>query len=459
MQVQRRLKLLRHELEGNFMSYRKISVREVKLGMFIRLDLGWLEHPFLRSEFKLTAPRDLETLKGLGAKEIEYDPEKSDLETETSKEEHTKSLLAEDPATSSALGTPQDSEQNGKEIRTVRREEIQLLNQRKMKLVKSEQEYMQAFSRVKNIMKLIEPDKETAVEAAHELIDNVVETVLRDEETIVHLIALYEKDSLAYFHSLNVAILSVILGKKLDFSGKDLNELGMSAIFHDIGKQRIPKKILLKKEDLTKAEQKYLELHPRYGFSMLTGSSRISPQVLAGVLEHHERCTGKGYPQGLTESQISTYAKIIAIVDTYANLSNQDIQGRFFTPHETLSYMYTKLSSSFSQEILSVFIKGLGVYPPGTLVQLSDKSFGMVLATNRNQSLRPTLVLYDKNTPREEPVIVNLSEDRDLNIMRSLRPSETSEEVVSYLQQGKMLGFFVGLFGAGERTPPSAALH
>jgi hypothetical protein len=105
--------------------------------------------------------------------------------------------------------------------------------------------------------------------------------------------------------------------------------------------------------------------------------------------------------------------------------------------------MYTRLQSELSGDIIIALIKNLGVYPPGTLVELSDGNLGMVIRSERDKSMHPTLILYDKTSPREEAPIINLPEEK-LNIVRSLRPADVSPEVRAYLQPGRMTGFFVG---------------
>lgn len=424
------------------MGFAKISISEVKLGMYIRLPLNWLKHPFMRNSFSLNSYTDLKLLQELGISAVEYDPERS------APEDGGRAISSQ---ASSPPGKEGEQQDLGHEAIIARKKmRDQFLKQRRKKIVKLEEDYGQAFSSVAHIMKAIATEIEEGLKSARQFMDRVVDSLLQDEETMVHLLNLKEKDDIAYFHSLNVCILSLILGKKLGLSKPELDELGMGSLFHDIGKQKIPKKILLKNSPLTRAEREYLQLHPRYGVELLAGA-QISPRVLEIVSQHHEKGNGKGYPRNLTEYQISYSAKIVAVANVYDNLSNHTAEGRSLTPHETLSYMYTQLSRELSPEIISAFIKSLGVYPPGTLVELSDGSMGMVITTDKAKSLRPTIVLYDETVPREEPLIINLAEE-DLNIVRSLRPAEVDPAVLAYLQPGRMIGFFVGSFNSPKKT-------
>jgi HD-GYP domain-containing protein (c-di-GMP phosphodiesterase class II) len=419
----------------------KIPVDEVRLGMFIHLDVGWWKHPFVMNAFRVTADKQLKIIRGLKLKTVLYDPEKSIPEDEVEPQEQvqTQALL---PPTVTVEVSPLSPEEQA--VLKKKEKQLRFLEERRKKLARSEQEYSHAFTQAAKILKDLGRDKEAGVESARALTAQVVDTLLQDAETVVHLINLKENDSVTFFHSLNVCILSLILGRSLGLSKEDLNELGVGALFHDVGKQKIPQRIWLKNEPLTHAEAEYLQLHPKYGVSMLSGLSNVTPRVLSVVYQHHEKCNGKGYPQGLKEEKISRLARIASVVNVYDNITNNtNLVGFSFTPHEALSYLYKELKDELSREITEAFIKGLGVYPPGTIVQLSDGNLGMAITTDKEKTLRPTLILYDPNVPRETPIILDLSEEGDLKIVGSLRPSKVAPAAVAYLQPGRMLGFFV----------------
>jgi HD-GYP domain-containing protein (c-di-GMP phosphodiesterase class II) len=424
----------------------EIPTDQVKIGMFIRIHLQWWKHPFMRNSFKLTSPGDLTTLKGMKLPAVEYDPGRSSIAEPCRKGEKGDRPVDPGPSPNPSMGGDSSRE----ELIARKKKKLQFLKQRRKNLVRSEQQYRLATAEVTQIIKMIHADRKEGIEAAGRLLTGVVDSLLQDEETIVHLINLEEKDQIAYFHSLNVCILSLILGKKLGLSKDEMNELAMGALLHDIGKEKIPKKVLLKRSCLTRAERQFIELHPRYGYSMLSGNEEVSPRMLEVICQHHEKCDGSGYPQGLTEPQISYFAKIASVANVYDNLSNHTLQERSLTPHEAVSLMFSQLQGELSPDILAVFIKSLGVYPPGTLVGLSDGTTGMVITTNRQESMKPTLILYDESVPREEPLIVNMEEE-DLRIIRSFRPSEVSPEILAYLQPGRMTGFFVGSLAPSPR--------
>jgi len=437
------------------MSLVEIPIQEIKIGMFIHLELRWWKHPFLRNSFVIRSSKEIEQIKKSGLKAIKYDPEQS-LSERAVLEEIDSANKTRAPELASP--NPQAVDPEAEAASTQKRMRVEFLHERRKNLAKREEEYKTACSQVSSIIKTFEADKEAGIASAQGVVEKVVDDLLQESEIIVHLINLKEEDSFSYFHSMNVSILSLILGKDLDLPKADLGELGMAALFHDIGKQRIPKQVWMKKPPFTKSEREFVELHPKYGVQMLAESEKVPQKVRDAIYQHHEKCNGQGYPQRLTGVSITYFAKIIAVVDSYDNLTNQSAEGDSFTPHEALSFMYTRLQSELSGDIIIALIKNLGVYPPGTLVELSDGNLGMVIRSERDKSMHPTLILYDKTSPREEAPIINLPEEEKLNIVRSLRPTDVSPEVRAYLQPGRMTGFFVGprTFSPPPRSDPKA---
>jgi len=437
------------------MSFVEIPIQEIKIGMFIHLDLRWWKHPFLRNSFVLRSSKEIEQIMKSGLKSIKYDPEKSLPEGSVLQAiDPADNTLAPEPASPSFQAVDAEAEAAFAQ----KKMRMEFLYERRKSLAKREEEYKTACSRVSSIIRTFEADKKTGIASAQGVVEKVVDDLLQDSEIIVHLINLKEEDTLTYFHSMNVSILSLILGKDLELPKADLGDLGMAGLFHDIGKQRIPKQVWMKKPPFTKAEREFVELHPKYGVQMLAESESVPQRVRDAIYQHHEKCNGQGYPQRLTADSIAYFAKIIAVVDSYDNLTNQSTQGDSFTPHEALSFMYTRLQSELSGDIIIALIKNLGVYPPGTLVELSNGKLGMVIRAERDKSMRPTLILYDETAPREEAPIIHLPEEENLNIVRSLRPSDIPSRVMAYLQPARMAGFFVGprTFAPRSQSNPKA---
>jgi HD-GYP domain-containing protein (c-di-GMP phosphodiesterase class II) len=215
----------------------------------------------------------------------------------------------------------------------------------------------------------------------------------------------------------------------------------MGAMFHDIGKLEIPDKILRKTEPLTKPEQSFLELHCEYGLDIATKAG-LSKQAAEMVMQHHEFVDGSGYPGKLKAEKISPLTKVVSIVNAYDNLCNPINLADALTPHEALSQMFAVKRNKFDAAMLKVFIHCMGVYPPGSIVQLANEMQGMVISVNSSKPLKPCVLVYDPDIPKEEAVIVDLEQDSDLSISKSIRPGQLSREVYQYLNPRKRVTYY-----------------
>jgi hypothetical protein len=161
------------------------------------------------------------------------------------------------------------------------------------------------------------------------------------------------------------------------------------------------------------------------------------------IQDHHERVDGSGYPSGRKGRHLSDMTKIVSIVDRYDNLCNNRDQKKSVTPHEALAYMFKHEQERFDSPLLQRFISYLGVYPPGTIVRLSNEVVGMVISVNPANSLKPSLLIYDPEIPKNEALIFDLSEDKSLSIATSIRPHELPDAIYDYLSPRKRVSYFL----------------
>lgn len=232
---------------------------------------------------------------------------------------------------------------------------------------------------------------------------------------------------------LNVTVLALSLGRETGLEEAQLQDLGLVALFHDIGKMRIEKKLLKKKPPLSQAELEILQAHPKYGVEIPAKTKRVTHEALRGIWQHHKRRDGGGYPKGLRGSSIGLPARIIRIVDLFDNFCNSSDPRDSLPPYWALNWMDTRYEDILDQSLLSFFIKRLGIFPPGTVVRLNNESLGMVVSVNPSNVLRPYLLLYDAEIPKKEAIIFSLEDEPQLTITGTLHPGELSEEVHRYL--------------------------
>lgn len=243
-----------------------------------------------------------------------------------------------------------------------------------------------------------------------------------------------------YYHSLNVTILSLMVAKSAGMEPEEGRKLGMGAMFHDVGKLKIPKKVLLKKEKLNKAEIGLFQLHPKYGVDLLKITKVFPEDVMPIIDQHHEYLDGSGYPYGLKGDKIDKLAQIVAMVNVYDNLCHPSDGRPGLTPSTALSHMYKNLRPRVNENYLNMLIRLLGVYPPGSVVALSDGRVGLVMSVNSEDLLNPDILLYDPEIPRSDALTINLAKT-DIKVEKVFKPTQLKPEALEYLSPRSQLNY------------------
>lgn len=404
-----------------------VTPEQLCVGLYVHLDLNWMDHPFSFSSFRIKNAEQLATLRQLGLSRIRIEPGKSACKPLPA--------VARDEKTVPPAAAPVDSA-----VSSEKKERIEQLNRIKREIAEVEKEFQQAADTVRNITRNIHAKPQEVRQEAEKLVGKMVECLLSRGDVMIHAMS----DKLGedvYFHSLNVTVLSLILAKALDMGQEESRHLGMGAVFHDIGKVEIPQKILMKTDPLTKSEQSFLEMHCEYDLD-IAAKAGLSKQAGEIVMQHHECCDGSGYPNKLKAERIAPLSKIVSIVNVYDNLCNPHNLADALTPHEALSQMFAVKRNKFDAVALKAFIHCMGVYPPGSIVQLSNEMQGMVVSVNSAKPLKPNVLVYDPDIPKDEAVIINLERESDLNISRSLRPGQLPREVYQYLNPRKRVTYY-----------------
>jgi putative nucleotidyltransferase with HDIG domain len=236
-----------------------------------------------------------------------------------------------------------------------------------------------------------------------------------------------------------------------------IKAVGMAALFHDLGKVNIPDKILLKTDPLTKPEQELFQLHTRYG-AEIGKKAGMDKATLDAIAHHHEYLDGTGYPDHLKGDAIPLVTRIVTIANVYDNLCNHIDPLQSLTPHEALSRMYAHRRAQFDPAALTTMVKCLGVYPPGTLVRLSNEAVGLVMNVNVNKPLRPRVLVYDPEIPKDSAIILDLAEESsDLSVTASIRPGQLPRAIFDYLSPRKRVTYYFdaqqGAAAGGQSSP------
>lgn len=237
-----------------------------------------------------------------------------------------------------------------------------------------------------------------------------VNSVLNSPDAMLWMTQLKNKDKYTAQHSLNVCVLSILLGRHLSLSEIALNNLGLCGMMHDMGKMLVPLEILNKPGMLEPEEMRIMQSHTTLGYELLKSSPNMYPGAVDVAWTHHERLDGKGYPRQISHGAISHFAKIVTIVDMYDAITSDRVYQKGRT-HLEATNILTNMSGAQLEPLLVIkFIESLGVYPPGCLVEMTNGSIAIVVEVNDKIKLRPKVIILldeDKNTVPEE--VIDLS--------------------------------------------------
>ena len=405
-----------------------IAPSQLCVGLHVHLDLPWTEHPFTFSSFKIKSLEQIVTLQALGLKRIRYSKAKSDGEP-----------LAV-PKGIPAEPTPPVSHEDDP-LYQAKRARVERLLAQQARVAKCEREFLSSARAVKSITQNLFAKPADARQEAENLVDGIADSMLTESDIAINLMKDKAGGEDVYFHSLNVTLLSMMLAKELKAPREAIRLIGMGAMFHDVGKLDIPDRIVRKTEALTKPELSLLHQHCAYGVE--TGRKLGLPnEALSVIAQHHEHADGSGYPKGLKGADINLLARVVAIVNTYDNLCNPIKQSAALTPHQALSLMYAQQRGKFDGAALTTFVRCMGIYPPGTIVVLSNDSVGMVVSVNSAVPLKPTVLIYDPAVPRERAILVELETEPEVTISRALKPDQLPAPVYEYLAPRRRLTYY-----------------
>ncbi|HRD96700.1 MAG TPA: HD domain-containing phosphohydrolase, partial [Rubrivivax sp.] len=253
-------------------------------------------------------------------------------------------------------------------------------------------------------------------------------------------------------HALNTSIVAMLIGRSMGLAEQELVDLGSGALMHDVGKLDVPDRFRHQEEGFSSNELSAYRDHVAKGVTLgqRMGLAAGSLMVLA---QHHEHADGSGFPLRLAGERISMAARIVAIVNRYDNLCNPQSRVIPLTPHEAVSVLFAQGRNRFDAAVLNAFIRMMGVYPAGSLVQLTDDRFAMVVGVNANRPLKPRVLVHDPHLPRSEALMLDLEQQPDLGIRRSLVAAKLPSPVLDYLDPRPRVSYY---FEPLEQRPHDA---
>lgn len=361
---------------------KKIHVSDVQLGMYIsKLDRDWLDSPFLMQGFLVESLDDIEVLADL----CEH------VWIDAFFEEWVNEVDRHIPST-----TP------GYSVRYIQKLPPQEEHKAALGVYKA------ARRSTKTLLDEVRLGGVINTQEAKSTVDDCVSSILRNPDALIWMSKVRNEDDHTAEHCLNVCILAIALGRHLGLDEGALKNIGLCGLLHDVGKMRINASLLQKDGTLDERETKIMQGHTVHGRNLLMATHGIYHGVIDVAYSHHEKVDGTGYPRGLKSAGISLYSKMIAIVDAFDNMTAHRQAHRSVTCTEALKTIYRNRGTQFDEKLSLAFIKAVGLYPPGTIVELVCGEVAIVIETNHRHRHLPKLIKVlnaDKNKLKHEKIL------------------------------------------------------
>ena len=411
-----------------------VDVNALRVGMFVHLDLGWMSHPFASDSFKITNEQQLEAIRALNLKRLRVDPQKSSVDPQKSSVEPSPAQQGND---ATAVQSRPNVAATGTASEQGRRERLAVQKERR---ARCEAAFAQATACCNEVMACVATQPELARERSQALVGEILRLMMAEGESLIQLLADGAGERVAT-HSVNVAILSLLLGKAMGLSGPQMQVLGMAAFLHDIGKEQLPERARWRGPTFTAREDKIYQDHVPMGVTKAQRMGLAAP-ILLGIAQHHEMVDGSGFPLGVKGDRMILPARILALVNRYDNLCNASVPGQALTPHEALALIFAQAKDRFDASSLNAFVRLVGVYPPGSVVQLLDDRYAIVMTVNSARPLLPQVIVHDPQVPKEQALVLNLQQQPQLGIKRSVKPAHLPQAAEYYLSPRKRINYY-----------------
>ncbi len=433
-----------------------IEVDDLRVGMFVHLDMSWMSHPFPLGSFKIASDEQVATIRSLGVERVRWSPTQSDVLMPVDRADRTGAVPLEGAAHADAQARDDEAARPAPVSTIMPAESFaassespdvlahgarkrQLADQRAA-LQLCERQFAEAAHDCKHLTEIV-PSKPTEARAqAEKLSKALVDKMLGEQDLCIRLLSEAAGDK-ASMHAMNVTIISLLMGRTFGLSESDMQDLGVGAMLHDIGKLDLPDRVRHREDHFSGSELRFYEEHVAHG----VGQARrmgLSAGATLVIAQHHEHADGSGFPLRLNTDRMTAASRIVSLVNRYDNLCNPNLTAKALTPHESLSLLFAQSRSKFDTAVLGAFIRMMGVYPAGSTVQLTDDRYALVVGVNSTRPLKPRVLVHEAKVPRDEALIVDLESTQGIGIRRSIKPSQLPVTSLEYLAPRPRVAYF-----------------
>lgn len=393
----------------------KVRIADLEKGMYVsRLDRPWLETPYLIQGFELKTQDDIDEL----LKHCDY----VFVDVELSK--------VSEPETPDFEKKKRSSEEEKEFLTKVKPRKYKVRKSFDDEVLDARETHTRLSSSAEDILQDISRNQKLELPALKKAVTPMVDSIIRNPDAFSWLTRMKYKDQYIYNHSVSSSIWAVAFGRHLGLPKKDLQSLAIGGLLLDVGKTKLPDKLINNTERYNQYEFKLVKQHVQYSVDIVRSISGINDDVIEMVATHHERHNGSGYPKGLSGNMIPIFGKIAGLVDCYDAIISERPFASSISPHDAVKKLYEWRDIDFQAELIEQFIQVVGIYPVGTIVELSNAQVGVIVAQHRVWRLRPKIMLLlDAN---KHPLasfdtidLYNVTNDdagNPLDIVRSVEP-------------------------------------
>jgi HD-GYP domain-containing protein (c-di-GMP phosphodiesterase class II) len=414
-----------------------VAIADLRIGMFVDLAVGWMAHPFPSGSFKISSQKQIEIIQGLGLERVRYVPEKSDGPQPDAQAPAPEQAVS---ATELPAAPLTERARLALQAQQLRAQRASLLSAQDRNLLACERRFGEAARQYRKTLELVEAQPQVVGGQCLAMVGGFVDEMMAEGDSAIRLLteAAGDKSSM---HSVNVTVVALLLGRAMGLGQTDMLDLGVAAFLHDIGKTKLPDRVRWFEDSFTSTEYKLYQDH--VGQSVYLGKTmELSNGCLLAMAQHHEMVDGSGFPARAKGDAITAIARILSLVNRYDNLCNPSRPGAALTPHEALSLMFAQHKARFDSSTLSAFIHMMGVYPPGSVVQLVDERYASVVSVNSSRPLKPKVIVYEPGVSRRESLILDLEQSPNISIRRSLKPANLPLAAMDCLAPRQRICYF-----------------
>ncbi len=413
-------------------AFDQVDMQSLRIGMYVELGMGWLAHPFPTGSFKISSQKQIDIIRGLGLSHVRVNTSKSELAPPENSVVATAPPVADAAAEERALAAQREQ--------LLRRQRADQLAAEQKSLAQCEKRFGEAVRQYRKTLEQLPSQPKAAAEQCHTMVTGMVGEMLADGESAIRLLSEAAGDK-SSMHPVNVTIVALLLGKAMGLGQTDLVDLGMASFLHDTGKAQLPDRVRWPEDNFSSAEFKLYQEHVGFGVQAAKAMG-LGTNVMMAIAQHHELIDGSGFPTRAKGETMTVAARILALVNRYDNLCNPSRPTTALTPHEALALIFSQLKNRLDSVALSAFIRMMGVYPPGSVVQLIDERYGMVVSVNSARPLKPRLIVHDRGVARHEAPILDLEMAPSVGIRRSIKPAALPSAAMDFLAPRQRVCYF-----------------